>query len=63
MGDPGGLPSMELHRVGHDWSDLATGRKVLCKKKDEEPKYISLGGENFGGGVTEAHLGPLVQVQ
>ena len=20
---PGGLPSMELHRVGHDWSDLA----------------------------------------
>ena len=23
MGEPGGLPSMELHRVGHDWSDLA----------------------------------------
>ena len=22
-GEPGGLPSMELHRVGHDWSDLA----------------------------------------
>ena len=22
-GDPGGLPSMGLHRVGHDWSDLA----------------------------------------
>ena len=22
-GAPGGLPSMELHRVGHDWSDLA----------------------------------------
>ena len=21
--EPGGLPSMELHRVGHDWSDLA----------------------------------------
>ena len=20
---PGGLPSMGLHRVGHDWSDLA----------------------------------------
>ena len=22
MGEPGGLPSMGLHRVGHDWSDL-----------------------------------------
>ena len=23
VGEPGGLPSMGLHRVGHDWSDLA----------------------------------------
>ena len=23
MGEPGGLPSMVSHRVGHDWSDLA----------------------------------------
>ena len=23
MGEPSGLPSMGLHRVGHDWSDLA----------------------------------------
>ena len=22
-GEPGGLPSMGLHRAGHDWSDLA----------------------------------------
>ena len=22
-GDPGGLPSMGLHRVGHNWSNLA----------------------------------------
>ena len=21
-GEPGGLPSMGLHRVGHDWSDM-----------------------------------------
>jgi len=27
--EPGGLPSMGLHRVGHDWSDLAAAR-VLC---------------------------------
>ena len=23
MGEPGGLPSMGSHRVGHGWSDLA----------------------------------------
>ena len=23
MGEPGGLPSMGLHRVGHNWSNLA----------------------------------------
>ena len=23
MGEPGGLPSMRSHRVGHNWSDLA----------------------------------------
>ena len=23
MGEPGGLPSMRLHRIRHDWSDLA----------------------------------------
>ena len=23
MGEPGGLPSLGLHRVGHDWSNLA----------------------------------------
>ena len=23
MGEPGGLPSVGLHRVGHGWSDLA----------------------------------------
>ena len=23
MVEPGGLPSMGSHRVGHDWSDLA----------------------------------------
>ena len=28
MAEPGGLPSMGSHRVGHDWSDLATN--VIC---------------------------------
>ena len=33
MGEPGGLPSMGSHRVGHDWSDLAAKEYVeqfLC---------------------------------
>ena len=27
MGEPGGLPSMGSHRVGHDWSDLAAAAR------------------------------------
>ena len=27
-GEPGGLPSMGSHRVGHDWSDLAAATAV-----------------------------------
>ena len=29
MGEPGGLPSMGSHRVGHDWSDLAAAAASL----------------------------------
>ena len=29
MGEPGGLPSMGSHRVGHDWSDLAAAAATL----------------------------------
>ena len=28
MGEPGGLPSMGSHRVGHDWSDLAAAAVI-----------------------------------
>ena len=28
IGEPGGLPSMGSHRVGHDWSDLAAAAAV-----------------------------------
>ena len=31
-GEPGGLPSMGSHRVGHDWSDLAAANKVYSVK-------------------------------
>ena len=29
-GEPGGLPSMESHRVGHNWSDLAAAAALTC---------------------------------
>ena len=29
-GEPGGLPSLGSHRVGHDWSDLAAAAAALC---------------------------------
>ena len=29
-GEPGGLPSMGLHRVGHDWSNLAAAAATSC---------------------------------
>ena len=32
MGDPGGLLSMGLHRVGHDWSDLAAAAAAAGKE-------------------------------
>ena len=28
-GEPGGLPSMGSHRIGHDWSDLAAAAAVV----------------------------------
>ena len=28
-GEPGGLPSMGLYRVGHDWSDLAAAAMII----------------------------------
>ena len=28
-GEPGGLPSMGSHRVGHDWSDLAAAAALI----------------------------------
>ena len=35
MGEPGGLPSMGSHRVGHNWSDLAAAAAdSILKSKD-----------------------------
>ena len=48
MGEPGGLPSMGSHRVGHDWSDLAAAAAVqffwqnLLRKKCPFSTELSL---------------------
>ena len=33
MGEPGGLPSMGSHRVGHNWNDLVAAAAVLLPGK------------------------------
>ena len=32
MGEPGGLPSMGSHRVGHDWGDLAAAAALKMEQ-------------------------------
>ena len=32
-GELGGLPSVGLHRVGHDWSDLAAAASCICSSQ------------------------------
>ena len=45
-GEPGGLPSMGLHRVGHNCSDLAAaarsvmGRKVVAPRKPPQNQEV-----------------------
>ena len=33
MGEPGGLPSMRSHRVGHDLTDLAAATAGMCGRQ------------------------------
>ena len=41
MGEPGRLPSVGLHRVRHDWSDLAAAYSVLIfKPQINMPTYL-----------------------
>ena len=52
-GEPGGLPSMGSHRVGHDWSDLAVVAVAvarLIKKKREKNQVNKI--RNEKGEVT-----------
>ena len=40
MGEPGGLPSMGSHRVGHDWSDLAAAGSFDCFETGKHFRYL-----------------------
>ena len=53
-GEPGGLPSMGSHRVGHDWSDLAAAAGVLYLVTQScltlcDPMYYSWPGSSVHG--------------
>ena len=39
-GEPGGLPSMGLHRVGHDWRDLAVAHLSMQSTQDSFPPLL-----------------------
>ena len=38
--EPGGLPSLGLHRVGHDWSNLAAAAEIRKSKDCDEAGYL-----------------------
>ena len=35
-GEPGGLPSMGSHRVGHNWSDLAAAAALSAQYQNQK---------------------------
>ena len=39
--EPGGLPSMGSHRVGHDWSDLAAADLLPIQESANFPHFFS----------------------
>ena len=51
-GEPGGLPSMGSHRVGHDCSDLAAAAAAVPKywRRKWQPTPVFLPGESQGRG-------------
>ena len=47
--EPGGLPSIGSHRVGHDWHDLAAAAKYIMRNAglDEAQAGIKIAGRNI----------------
>ena len=42
MGQPGGLPSMGSHKVGHDWNDLAAAAAAAAAAAETAAKVLEL---------------------
>ena len=47
-GEPGRLPSMGSHRVGHEWSDLAAGSTRRARRRQWHPTPELLHGKSHG---------------
>ena len=47
-GEPGGLPSLGSHRVGHDWSNLAAAVQHMWRRKWNPLTPVFLPGESHG---------------
>ena len=47
MGEPGGLPSMGSHRVGHDWSDLAAWPLMTGNSGGKRSQYVKHNGRKW----------------
>ena len=47
--EPGGLPSMGSHRVGHNWNDLAAAAEYIMRNAglDEAQAGIKIAGRNI----------------
>ena len=47
--EPGGLPSMGSHRIGHNWSDLAAAAEYIMRNAglDEAQARIKIAGRNI----------------
>ena len=48
--EPGGLPPMGSHRVGHDWSNLACMHAYMHWRRKWQPTPVFLLGESQGRG-------------
>ena len=42
MREPGGLPSMGSHRVGHDWSDLAAAAEYTMQNAERHESQAGI---------------------
>ena len=47
-GEPGRLPSMGSHRVGHNWSDLAAAAAARYWRRQWQPTPVLLPGKSHG---------------